>query len=108
MSGRKRLLLLWQLGESWLGPVGHTTSAEQGPYPSPLQSFLHPPRSPCPGTKRPTGNECQGVCWVCPGSRVLCIPARRSACSLCRETALYGNLILKKGVLAPEDLCQAC
>ncbi|KAF4019365.1 hypothetical protein G4228_010460 [Cervus hanglu yarkandensis] len=24
------------------------------------------------------------------------------------ETALYGNLILKKGVLAPEDLCQAC
>ncbi|OWK11977.1 hypothetical protein Celaphus_00002880 [Cervus elaphus hippelaphus] len=24
------------------------------------------------------------------------------------ETALNGNLILKKGVLAPEDLCQAC
>ncbi|KAB0346911.1 hypothetical protein FD754_011768 [Muntiacus muntjak] len=24
------------------------------------------------------------------------------------ETALYGNLILKKGVLAPEDLCHAC
>ena len=45
---------------------------------------------------------------MCPGSRVLCIPAQRSACSLCRETALYGNLILKKGVLAPEDLCQAC
>lgn len=57
MSGRKRLLLLWQLGEFWLGPVGHTTSAEQGPYPFPLQSSLHPPRSPCPGTKRPTGNE---------------------------------------------------
>ena len=57
MSGRKRLLLLWQLGEFWLGPVGHTTSAEQGPYPSPLQSSLHPPCSPCPGTKRPTGNE---------------------------------------------------
>lgn len=39
------------------------------------------------------------------GHRVLSIPARRLACSLCRETALYGNLILKKGVLAPKDLC---
>ena len=60
MSGRKRLLLLWQLGEFWLdplGPLGRATSAEQGPYPSPLQSSLHPPCSPCAWTKCPTGNE---------------------------------------------------
>lgn len=49
----------------------------------------------CPG-----GHQSGG-----PGSWGLSIPACPSACSLCRETALYGNLILKKGVLAPEDLC---
>lgn len=60
MSGRKRLLLLWQQGEFWLdplGPLGCATSAKQGPYPSPPQSSLHPPCSPCPWTKHPTGNE---------------------------------------------------
>lgn len=74
--------------------------------PLPTPELPHPLLSPCP----PETDGPQGMGSLsCPAvvhSRGLGTLAQLWAqlSSLCRETALYGNLILKKGVLAPEAL----
>ena len=106
-------VLLGLAGSGWAA-----SGPSLGPTPSHCRALPTLCSAPAPvETRCPTGNgraegfaeSAQGG-WQSRalGTPVLSIPARLSACSLCREAALYGNLILKKGVLARDALFQAC